>query len=84
MPAQSQSAKALIASLRAVYDTVCEAAESFASEELVGADLAYLLGAMLKGTTCAWPANRPIIVLLMQSLPADHPVWGRVVIEADG
>jgi hypothetical protein len=84
MPTQSQSVEALLVSLREVYDTVHDAAESFESEELVGADLAYLLGAMLKGTSCAWPADRPIVTLLKQSLPAAHPVWAHVVIEAGG
>src|SRR3954447_22392121 len=47
-----------------VYNTVVAQTESFEHDDLVGPDLAYLLGAVLKGTGCTWPADRPLIRLL--------------------
>jgi hypothetical protein len=69
----------------AVYDAVAAAVESLEGEDRVGPDLAYLLGALLKGSACSWPAGRPIVRLLRAAYPdPDHPLWRHVEVEADG
>lgn len=53
-----------IATLTArLYDYVLEATESFEINK-VGADLAYLMGAILKDSYCKWPSSRPILELV--------------------
>jgi hypothetical protein len=65
-----------------VHDTVVAHTESFESDDLVGPDLAYLLGAVLKGTRCAWPTDRPLVRLLRVGYPdPEHPVWRHIDIE---
>jgi hypothetical protein len=65
-----------------VYDTVVAQTQSFESDDLVGPDLAYLLGAVLTGTGCAWPADRPLVRLLRAAYPdPSHPVWRSIDIE---
>jgi hypothetical protein len=65
-----------------VYDTVVAQTQSFEYDDLVGPDLAYLLGAMLKGTGCAWPADRPLVRLLGVAYPnPGHPVWRYIDVE---
>jgi hypothetical protein len=67
----------------AVYDAVATAVESLEAEDRVGPDLAYLLGAILKGSACSWPSDRPIVRLLRAAYPDPaHPVWRHVEIEA--
>jgi hypothetical protein len=81
MPTSSRDGDALIAALREVYEAVYAAVESFEDEDGVGADLAYLMGAMLRGTTCSWPAGRALLRILRPALPAGHPVWEHVTVE---
>jgi hypothetical protein len=65
-----------------VYDAVAARVESFEHDDRVGPDLAYLLGAVLKGTRCAWPADRPLIRLLHEAYPDPaHPVWRHIDVE---
>jgi hypothetical protein len=75
--------RAIAAALaEAVYETCLDATESFEHNDLVGPDLAYLLGAILKGTACGWPADRPLVALLRAAFPdPSHPVWDHISIE---
>jgi hypothetical protein len=63
-----------------VYDLVFQESDSFEMAD-VGADLAYLLGAILKGTQCEWPHDRPIVQLLHEHMELS-PVWNYITIEA--
>ncbi len=65
---------------REAYDYVLHRTESLETQH-IGADLAYLLGAIVKDLVCEWPARRPIVKLLREGLPGDHPVWKHVQIE---
>src|SRR4051794_24866772 len=56
-------AKILLDEMHGVYQAVHDRVESFEDDNL-GADLAYLLGAMLKGSSCSWPADRPFVLVL--------------------
>jgi hypothetical protein len=62
-----------------VYQTVFDETEGFYGFE-VGADLAYLLGAVLKDATCEWPENREILEILRRVLGPEHPVWAFVTV----
>jgi hypothetical protein len=73
----------LVASTREVYAVVHEAVESFDEDDQVGPDLAYMLGAMLRGTSCARPADRPLVRILRESLPPGHAVWDHVDIDKE-
>ena len=66
--------------LREVYEAVYNEVESF-EEENIGADLAYLLGAMLEGSCCDWDADRPFVKLLRGHFPQRHSIWGYVHLE---
>jgi hypothetical protein len=69
---------------RRVYNAVYYGKESFELED-VGADLAYLMGAILRrpsnSSFCVWPENRPIVRLLRTHFHADHRIWLYVHIE---
>ena len=69
--------------MREVYDCVCANTDSFELDDMIGPDLAYLLGAVLRGrkSGCQWPADRPIVTLLRQHFQADHDVWTFITIE---
>jgi hypothetical protein len=71
----------LAASMREVFAVAHEAVESFDEDDRIGPDLAYLLGAMLRGTSCAWPADRPLVRILRESLTPGHAVWDHVNID---
>jgi hypothetical protein len=65
-----------------VFDTVVAQTQSFEYDDWIGPDLAYLLGAMLKGTGCTWPADRPLVRLLRTAYPdPGHPVWRHIEVE---
>jgi hypothetical protein len=67
-----------------VFDTVVAQTQSFEYDDWIGPDLAYLLGAILKGTGCAWPADRPLVRLLRGAYPdPGHPVWRSIDIEPE-
>jgi hypothetical protein len=74
-------AKVLLDVMREVYQAVLDRSESF-EEDRIGADLAYLLGAMLKGEFCAWPADRPFVLVLRELFPdSEHVVWNYVELD---
>lgn len=56
---------AKLASLARLYELVLDRTSSF-EEDHIGADLAYLMGAILTGTNCMWPKDRPIIAIVEQ------------------
>lgn len=66
--------------VREVYDQVYQATDSF-EENDTGVDLAYLLGAIAKETTCEWSGGRPFVRLLRDLFPDKHPIWNHVTID---
>jgi hypothetical protein len=63
-----------------VYRAVVDNTESLEKQHF-GEDLAYLLGAILTGTWCSWPQDRPILVLLTGALGLQHEFWSYIEIE---
>lgn len=60
---------------REIYAKVENGTESFEVDHL-GADLAYLLGAILRGDSgCEWDDDRPFVRLLHDFFDDEHPVW---------
>lgn len=77
----TMDATARLALLREVYDVVSAGVESFEHDDMVGPDLAYLLGALLKESCCEWPPSRRIIQLLRDAFAPEHPVWAFCVVK---
>jgi len=69
--------------LTSVYEVLIQSTESLEDDELLGPDFAYLVGAILKDTGCAWPADRPFIRLLRAHFTEDHAVWNFIQIEEE-
>ncbi len=70
--------------LEALYTYLLEATESF-QEEDIGADFAYLTGAVLNGSTCEWPESRPFVRLL-RAMPVERlrePLLAHINIEPE-
>jgi hypothetical protein len=70
-----------------VYTATLSLCESF-EEQHIGADLAYLMGAILipGGAGCEWPGDRPLVELLRGHFEAGHRVWSYITLtppEAD-
>jgi hypothetical protein len=59
---------------------VAQGVESFEHDDKVGADLAYLLGAMLNDIACEWTAGRAILTILREHFPDGHPVYNFIEI----
>lgn len=59
-----------------VYEHILGATESF-EEQNIGADLAYLLGAILKGSEVEWDSESPPALngVLSEGFEFAHPVW---------
>jgi hypothetical protein len=68
--------------LRELYETAHNETESFEQED-VGADLAYLMGAVLEDSHCSWEADRPLVRLLREHLPSSHAAWEFIHIETE-
>jgi hypothetical protein len=75
---------------RAVFDAVENSVDSFELDDMVGPDLAYLMGAILRSSpgplgqgVCSWPEDREIIRILRENFGTAHPVWQHVEIEAE-
>ena len=66
-----------------LYDYMYDAVESFESEDRIGADLAYLMGAIVNDSQCQWPRNRPILYFLREGCEEDHTIWDYIAIEED-
>ena len=78
-----KDAKTFIALLQAVYNVVVSSVESFERLDGVGADLAYLLGALLNNTACEWPEDRTILTILRRHFPAGHTVYSYIHVESE-
>ena len=65
-----------------VYEHMVAASDSFEADD-IGADLAYLMGALLREGYCVWPKTRPIIALLMEKYHDSHPIWGYIRVESE-
>ncbi|MBW3598184.1 MAG: hypothetical protein KY475_13050 [Planctomycetes bacterium] len=60
-----------------IFDTVFRATETF---EEVGAELAYLLGAILKDSAAEYHLNEsPLYDILSIPFPDTHPIWNHFV-----
>jgi hypothetical protein len=66
--------------MRQVHDWVQAAVDSLELDD-IGADLAYLLGAILHNSTCAWPESRPFVRLLRRLFRSrKDKVWKHVTV----
>ena len=73
-----------------VYQTVWAAVESFyepppggdprVDQHAAGADLAYLLGAILESRWATWDDGYAFLDLLREKFPASHAVWRFVTV----
>lgn len=61
-----------------VYNTLIKTVESLELDDMMGPDLAYLLGAILNGTVVEWPADRQIMIALHNLFDVNHAVWNYV------
>mgnify|MGYP001010685849 CR=1 FL=1 len=52
-----------VETLTGLYDYITGTTESFEVDD-IGADFAYMVGAVLKGGKCSWPEDRPFVQLL--------------------
>lgn len=59
---------------RTVYNAVVASVEGLEVDDL-GADLAYLMGAILNGNFCTWDPARPILAVLRENFGGEHAVW---------
>lgn len=74
---QRDNAEAKLRRVADVYKTLVDATESFEYKNF-GANIAYLLGAMVSGTGAQWPRdkrNAEWWALLHDNFPKDHCVW---------
>ena len=64
-----------------VYEAAVEETEGFEdSDEHIGADLAYLMGAIIKdGGVDRWSRNTPFMSILERRFPKEHAVWCYIV-----
>jgi hypothetical protein len=67
--------------MRDVYEYVNDNTTTFELDDMIGPDLAYLLGAMMKGWPCQWPENRPLVRLLRARYGPGHEVWKFIDVE---
>lgn len=62
--------------IRNVYALAYANTESFGTEDRIGEDLAYLMGAIALGNKVDWSSEKPALYLLLRDgLPAAHAVW---------
>jgi hypothetical protein len=67
--------------MRDVYEYVSDNTTSFELDDMIGPDLAYLLGAMMQGRPCQWPEDHPLVRLLRAKYGPGHEVWQFIDIE---
>jgi len=72
--------KDMVALIRELYKTTYHETESF-EEQNIGADLAYLVGAIVNDCVCIWPPNEPLVQVLKKRFPKEHRLWKHLVIE---
>jgi len=66
--------------IRELYKVVYREIESFEKQN-IGADMAYLVGAIVNDNFCLWPPDEPILRLLTKSFPKEHQLWRYLIIE---
>lgn len=76
----AKTRKSEIALIRELYKAVYHETESFEKKN-IGADLAYLVGAIVNDSICIWPANEPLLQLLMKNFPKTHQLWTYLAVE---
>ena len=79
-PARVLSSVQRIDAIEEVYGAVLNATGTFYGR--AGGDLAYLLGAIAKGTSCQFRPGSAIVRAL-RVLGQDHVVWDHITIERD-
>lgn len=65
--------------LAVVYSSVNSEVESF-EEQNIGADLAYLFGAILNDAYVEWESDRPFVKILKKIFKPEEYVWDFVVV----
>ena len=66
-----------------VYELAVDNTESFETEDHIGADLAYLLGAIVRNQQVAWQSNNALLYILLEHAPPEHAVWSFITIESE-
>jgi hypothetical protein len=66
--------------IRTVYDAMYAGTNSFELSQ-IGADMAYLFGAISKNECCEWPAGQPFLRILRKKLPPPCAVWQFIKID---
>ena len=69
--------------IREIYQVVADNTTSFELDDMVGPDLAYLLGAMACETGITFEKDRAILGVLQNRLPPIHAVWSFIEIEEE-
>ena len=67
--------------LAEVYQVVYNSTESF-EEDLIGPDLAYLMGAITMNSYWAWGSTRPLMKILQEKFGLGHRIWSYVEMES--
>lgn len=69
----------MIELLQELYRVMYKRTNSFELNN-IGADLAYLMGAIVSDNCCVWPANQPLVAILQENFPPDHAIWNYLAI----
>jgi hypothetical protein len=71
-----------LALIGSIYDYVVHETSSLEHDDMLGPDLAYLMGAIIHSSSCEWPADRPIIQMLQGWAECPIEVWSYIEFEA--
>lgn len=63
--------------IREVYQAVLTGTESFELEN-IGADLAYIMGAIATDGLTSFDETRPIVKVIKEKFPEKHGIWGHI------
>lgn len=67
--------------LKELYETCYENTDSFVDgDPPIGADLAYLMGAILTDDEVRWEEERQTVEFLRDIFGSDHPLWEYVTL----
>lgn len=83
MPARAALALEVFQTIWAAVESFYEpppGGDSYIDQHAVGADLAYLLGAILESRWTTWPKGYAFLALLREKFPASHAVWQFVTV----
>jgi hypothetical protein len=64
----------MIELLQELYRVMYKRTDSFERDN-IGADLAYLMGAIVSDNCCIWPHSRPLVRILQDNFPVNHKIW---------